>query len=505
MKKKAVERAPLPGPAEERAKLDLYFSDYFGVTKKQLKTYGAFNVSLVSDLPLFIDPFLLFNSKKPKYRALHDGVIKYLRFLRDKAVKGNVPDALIRSWYRFPEIRQNWLGFSRSGNHGSGLGSDFADALNQNLNALFNDFGQEKVTEGSHIEKLCLITDGVGRDKISDFATNLLHGYLLEYTQRFAEKFIDPGLTRTFSADRARFNYTTEFWEPGRFTLPNLRGEYVLLTPVDLLTRDDTWINRSDLLDNFAEVPVAIPDDVLRAQVSNYFQKMLPDQPKRKDRVNAARWTIQQFPQTIDYYIRLKEQRGDIAESISQQKVDSSDRLYVQQFGQFALLLEHETGFYEGPGNTFDEALERANYLKDFIENKGGHRFFYFKGEPIQREEDVQLLYRLVWYGTPSDVTREANDGRGPVDFKISRGAKDKTLVEFKLASNSHLERNLEKQLPIYQRASDAKRALKVIIFFSAQEKERVDRILDKLGLTNSGSVVKIDARNDNKPSGSVA
>jgi hypothetical protein len=36
---------------------------------------------LLADLPLFVDPFLLFNSRKPKYRALHDPIIKYLRFL----------------------------------------------------------------------------------------------------------------------------------------------------------------------------------------------------------------------------------------------------------------------------------------------------------------------------------------------------------------------------------------------------------------------------------------
>jgi uncharacterized heparinase superfamily protein len=37
----------------------------------------------VSDLPLFIDPFLLFNSDKPEYQELHDGIIAYLRFLRN--------------------------------------------------------------------------------------------------------------------------------------------------------------------------------------------------------------------------------------------------------------------------------------------------------------------------------------------------------------------------------------------------------------------------------------
>ncbi len=63
--------------------MDIYFSDYFKVSPDAIDAYGAFNVSLVADLPLFIDPFLLFNSKKQEYRALHER-ITYLRFLRDK-------------------------------------------------------------------------------------------------------------------------------------------------------------------------------------------------------------------------------------------------------------------------------------------------------------------------------------------------------------------------------------------------------------------------------------
>lgn len=43
---------------------DIYFSDYFGVDAHALSEYGAFDISVVSDLPMFIDPFLLFNSAK---------------------------------------------------------------------------------------------------------------------------------------------------------------------------------------------------------------------------------------------------------------------------------------------------------------------------------------------------------------------------------------------------------------------------------------------------------
>lgn len=66
--------------------MHLYFSDIFEVSPKVLDKYGAFNISLITDLPLFIDPFLLFNSKKKEYRQLHDDIIKYLRFLKDKSI-----------------------------------------------------------------------------------------------------------------------------------------------------------------------------------------------------------------------------------------------------------------------------------------------------------------------------------------------------------------------------------------------------------------------------------
>ena len=42
----------------------LHFTDEFGVDPTVLRSHGAYNVSLISDLPLFIDPFLLFTSSE---------------------------------------------------------------------------------------------------------------------------------------------------------------------------------------------------------------------------------------------------------------------------------------------------------------------------------------------------------------------------------------------------------------------------------------------------------
>jgi len=80
-------------------------------------------------------------------------------------------------------------------------------------------------------------------------------------------------------------------------------------------------------------------------------------------------------------------------------------------------------------------------------------------------ETDIHLLYRLTWYATDYSVDREVNNGRGPVDFKISKGSKDATLVEFKLAKNSKLKQNLEKQLEIYKKANNTEKGIKVIFY----------------------------------------
>lgn len=488
--------------------MNIYFTNYFGVSADLLKEYGAFNISLITDLPLFIDPFLLFNSEKPEYQALHDDIIRYLRFLRTKSEIGGIPPALIKGWYCFGEVKQNWLGFCETSNSGRGLGRNFAHALDVNLVQVFRDFGNEKITRGSHLEKLCLIKSGVGRDMISDFTTNLIKDFLLGYTSNFAKKNISSHLVRAVAVDRAYFSYDTERWMPKIYQLPFCEDDYVILTPKDILTKDETWINHSDMVHKFTDIPNAVENDQLRAEINNHFYRMIPRdrEPTKNDYDYAIRSTLANYPQLIDYYIKLKEDTGDEAISSSSFKVFESDLLYIKNFGGLAELLQRETGFYRIPGNTEKETRDKIQFFKDVIENKGGYKIFFgANGEPVRREKDVHILFRLVWYGTPSDVSREVDDGRGPADYKISRGSGDKTLVEFKLASNTQIKRNLEKQLDIYKKASDAQAGFKVIIYFSEEELIRVQGVLRELGMDKDFRIVLVDARLDNKPSASKA
>ncbi len=485
--------------------IQVHFSNYFNINESILDDYGAFNISLINDLPLFVDPFLLFNSEKSEYQDLHNDIITYLSFLKEKSVEGFLTPALVRAWYSFGEVKQNWFGYSKFGNSGRGLGQSFANALSQNLNTIFSSFGEETLTAGSHMEKLCLIDTGVGRDSISDFTTNLIKRYLLEYTQTFAQNHLDKRHLRQCHIPKVKFNYLTETWSSAVYELPYINDDYVILTPRDMLSKDDVWINKGDLFKEYNRVVSSVSNDQLRDQLNNYFYQVLPRNATHRERLITIARVVRKYPVLIEHYIKYKELHGDQAIRNSKNMVDETHNLFVARATDFVDLLAKNSSFYEITVSTKAQALQRINYMKDVIENKGGHRFFYWNGKPIRKETDLHILYRLTWFASHSDVSPEANDGRGPADYKISMGAWDKTIVEFKLASNSSLKRNLQKQVEVYKKASDAESGLKVILYFSQSELRRVQAVLKVLDLLNNEDIILIDARRDNKPSGSRA
>lgn len=488
---------------KKEVEMNIYFTDYFNIDKEALNEYGAFDISLINDLPVFIDPFLLFTSEKKEYQSLHDKIIEYIAFLRDRSQDGKIRPGLIKSWFHFPEVKQSWLGYSKNGNSGRGLGLKFANALNANLYNIFNNFGQENVTQGSHLEKLCLIKSNVGRDMISDFTTNLIKGFLCEYTQMFAEKHLDKLQIRSVSVNHAAFNFNTRTWMSKIYKLPYIDNDYVLLTPKDILTKDDTWISKHDLHTDFKTITSSIPNETLRDQINEYFIRTLPKkEPKKEDYAIARDLTLSKYPEIIDYYIKYKEDHGDKARELSNDNVKAAERLFIEKIHEFISLLDEESLFTKVAWDTFEETYQRIIYLKQVIEKNDGYKIFYIKGEPVKREADLQLMFKLTWFATPSDFNSEVDNGGGPVDFKISRGFKDKTLVEFKLASNSKLKQNLAKQVERYAEANQTNKAIKVILYFDDGELAKTQKVLKELDLKEGKTIILIDAGND-KPSAS--
>jgi hypothetical protein len=487
--------------------MNIYFSDFFDIDPEILEEYGAFNVSLINDLPLFIDPFLLFGSEKQRYQELHQNILAYITFLKAKTEAKSIGKAEIKAWYKFSEVKQNWFGYSKVGNSGSGLGMKFGKAFSQNISTLFDDLGKEEITQSSHLEKATLFEIGVGRDNISDFTTNLIKEFLLDYTQGFALEHLNKNQKKELKIDRVYFDYQLERWMPKTFTLPYIFNDYVLLTPKDILTKDENWINSHDLKGDFSDVCNSIPNDQLRTEIVNYFHKKLP-KPKPgksntgKELSEALYATIKKHPEFIDYYIAHKEENGELAKSIAENKVKLVESVFIENVKEIVDLLQTQSGFYNiNPNSSYKDSLNRVNYLKQVIENNDGYKLFYVDGKPVQRESDLQVIYRLTWYASDYDVNREPNNGRGPVDYAVSKGAKNKTLVEFKLAKNTKLKQNLANQVEAYEKANQTENSIKVILYFNNKEYKRVNKILNDLNLNGKENIILIDA--GRKPSAS--
>lgn len=486
------------------------FNQYFGVKKEYLDEEGFFNISLVADLPLFIDPFHLFYSKKKEYQDLHDQIIQYLVFLKENSLPYSgkkLPTSIINTYYRFPEVKQNWFGFSFIGNRGHGLGAKFANALNNNFFELFEDFGSGKSSQ--HLEKLTLIADRVGKDSISDFTTNLILSYLAAKTEKFTKKYIAEEKTQNFTIKRAEFDFDYHVWKPKNFTLPSFGGEFVILTPKDLLTKNDIWINKTDLVKDFSEIPAAIPDDVLRQQLSVYFSKKLKEYEKTKlnkktgkpetyhtqeTEKKAVLDTIREFKEVIDVYIKIKEKKGNQAEKVSKEYVFETENFHENQFTKFA---ESIDPCLNAP-TSYEEALIRARYFKECIELHDNYKNLYVGDEPAN-EDWIQRMFWFVWYGAKSDLNRQPNNGLGEPDFVASRGRRDKVLIEFKLAKSSSLEDNILKQLEKYKEVNNTSKGIWVIIFFTGEEYQKVLQVLKNNNLNDNPNFVLVDARKDNK------
>lgn len=142
---------------------------------------------------------------------------------------------------------------------------------------------------------------------------------------------------------------------------------------------------------------------------------------------------------------------------------------------------------------SYEEAIYRVCKLKSIIEDNGG--FKVFKHSNNQNEAMLQQLFQFVKEGSAWDINAEVNNGRGPVDFTVSEGSQDKTVIEFKLAKSSSLKRNLQHQVEVYKKANNTEKVVIAILYFSQEEHQQVLKILKELNLYDLENVILIDGQ----------
>ena len=499
----------------------MFFTEKFQVDSDILKKYGAVDISLVCDVPLFIDPMLIFNSEKDIYRELHNSIIRYFHFLYTKATQ-ELTSKEIDAWFNFSEVPNNWLGYSLFGNKGLALGKKYANFLYENIAFAINT---HDISKSAHIEKVMLLYEGSGKDKISDLTVNLIKGFLCEYTEEFSLKYIKREFLDTFPVDKVYFNYETESFISKEFVLPYIynedgKKEYILLTPYDILREDEPAINKKDFLDSYDRIRNTIENDTLRAYMNNYIglavrryeenqqrnKKPIKEKSIKKIEKQAFQEVVKEYPELYDYYIKLREADTDEIRLQCYEEVNAQlEKLLVASKNIISLF--YNANYHRNEELTArEEAKQRLKFFKHIIEDCDGYKNLYVKGIQIAKENDLQRLFRFVWYGTNYKIDAEANNGRGQTDFIVSMGQNNQNIIEFKLASNSSLS-HVFTQVQIYESANCTEGSLIAIFYFSEAEYLTSKQIVKEAGYEDmiDESIFLIDCRSDNKISASKA
>src|SRR5882762_3084079 len=130
------------------------------------------------DVPVGIDPFLLYKSRDPDYRQLHEKLLNAFN-AGIAAIKRRDEAEAVRI-FDFPEVSAIGLGYTQRSKRGSGLGTHLSGLIIETLVGS-PDLQQRGLR---HIEEMQLVSAGIGPDRVSDIAANILKTFLISYTQK---------------------------------------------------------------------------------------------------------------------------------------------------------------------------------------------------------------------------------------------------------------------------------------------------------------------------------
>lgn len=448
-------------------------TDHLGLDKIKFEGTGAFDALVDWDTKLFVDPFLLRESSTPEFQGAHDEILKYFSdtLLLIGAVKqiDDLKWTTARNRLVFKEIGAFGLGYSSKGISGSGIGKTFANQLIRTLKEIY-DAG---VTEPELFELLGLFQEGVGADRISDMTCRIL-------VKRFAS-FSERVLAESgFKGKKTK-------WRFGEYTLPSHPEKSnfpILVSPKEFL-RD------LPVAHDFSDIDwVCAENDELRTKLNNVLGSNW-----RKDIRELGKGQLKSF------FIKNPEILEDIISTFKAQPVKrydfekdpSGEYIWRQKAQQFAADFPLALILPDNPQHKdVCQVVEQiCDKFKENIEQNGLWEALYNDSKKPRKERIAQRLFYAAadsyCDANNVDLSRESDAGRGPVDFKLSRGSKDKVVVEAKLSTNKDLLNGFQNQVEIYKKAEKAHKAYYLVIQVSDSDKSLQNLFNLKNKLTGDG------------------
>lgn len=238
------------------------------------------------DLPLGIDPFLLFKSRDPELQRLHQQILTHFESGLAAIRSGRIDQA--SHLLQFPEVPEIGLGYTKKGKRGSGVGSFLTELILETLR-----HSPAMLERGLlHIEELQLVSVGIGPDRVSDMTANIIKFHLIEYTQRQCAIWSLP--LRSGVPVQHVCDPSSSGWSDGYFDLPvsPQDGSPILFVPRRIV-RSLPWIN----YDDFAKLEFAA---YLRAKSIHSRAAGVA----KHEVIAVSRKEVER----VDKYIRVKEE-----------------------------------------------------------------------------------------------------------------------------------------------------------------------------------------------------
>lgn len=217
-------------------------NDYHGILLLQDKVDYAIPF-IDEDIPLFLDPFLLWKSPSQMDNGIHASIIDSFNHIGYLASKGNKYEAIQQLIYA-SECDAVGLGSSKN-RKGRRIGESTANEII----SLFEKIPQLKTTGFSHIEEIQLLVDKVAKDRISDIACNYMSSFLIDYTQQNCS---DAGIPMELVKNVVAYDVKKHCFKEEDVQLPVNPNTHapIWLVPKRWL-RFSPWISQDDYFSNY--------------------------------------------------------------------------------------------------------------------------------------------------------------------------------------------------------------------------------------------------------------
>jgi hypothetical protein len=218
---------------------------------------------LDEDIPLYVDPFLLWKITSQQDNALHNSIVNSFNQLGHLFVNGKDSEAR-KILIELTECNEVGLGNSKT-RQGKRISERTADEI---LN-LFKNIPQVNKQGFQHFEEIQLLVDQISKDRISDISCSLIKSFLIDFTIDQCKKINIPLDKVSISA----YDYKTQKIVTEETYLPINpdNKQPIILTPKRWL-RYNPWINYESYFENYyiKDVDKAYDGKLNRVEILNF-------------------------------------------------------------------------------------------------------------------------------------------------------------------------------------------------------------------------------------------